>query len=52
MFLKKKKFVIKTQNSMLISDMLKVSPKKACKKSYEQNSQLKWHFLAITHTLF
>jgi len=36
---------------MMISDLLKVSSKKAWGKSYEQNSQLEVHFLAFTHTL-
>jgi len=49
--LAKKKFASKTQNCMLILDLLKVSPNKACKKGYGQNSQLKVHFLAFTHTL-
>ena len=52
-FLKKKQICFKkTHNSMLISDLFTKSPKKACEKSYEQNSQLKGHFLAFTHTLF
>jgi len=39
---------------MLISDLLEKLQKMhgCCKKSYEQNSQLKVHFLAVTYALF
>jgi len=47
----KKQIGSERQNSVLISDLLELSPKKACKKSCEQNSQLKVHFLAFSHTL-
>jgi len=42
----------KAQNCMLISNLLEKLPKNTCKKSYEQNSQLKVHFLAFTCALF
>jgi len=49
-FLKNQNGYQKTQNFMLISDLLKLSQKKPGEKSYEQNSQLKVPFLAFTHT--
>jgi len=47
----KKLICIKKSDSMLISNLQKVSPNKACEKSYEQNSQLKVPFFAFTPTL-
>jgi len=46
-FLKKLIGIKKTNNSLLTSNLLTKSPRKACKKSSLQNSQLKVPFLIL-----
>jgi len=50
MFFKKSKWVPKNAEFYADFRFVKMITKKACKKSYEQNSQLKVPFLAFTHT--